>query len=280
MKKMFKVIATVAAILSMANFVACSNDDDSDDDKVAVTSVTLDKTEASVKAGETVTLTATVAPENATNKTVTWASTDTTIATVDGGVVTGVKAGTATITATADGKSASAEITVTAADSSEGGSTDSGTTEEETTDKINLTVDITSLDFTETTTGLTNTAESGKNGTFMIPSTTKILNVLTPTKDSKAFWYTDKAFTKIAALQLNSEGELKFTLSGAATVKVSFQSTGDSNTSAITVNGTENSVTGKTVKEFSWNITDAGDYTISSTGKSNARITALSIVEE
>ena len=31
MKKMFKVIATVAAILSMANFVACKSDDDGDD---------------------------------------------------------------------------------------------------------------------------------------------------------------------------------------------------------------------------------------------------------
>lgn len=128
MKKMFKVIATVAAILSMANFVACKSDDDGDDEKVAVTSVTLNQSTATVEAGKTVTLTATVAPENATNKTVTWASSNTGIATVDGGVVTGVAAGEATITATADGKSATATITVTAAstDSGDSGSTDSG----------------------------------------------------------------------------------------------------------------------------------------------------------
>ncbi len=128
MKKMFKVIATVAAILSMANFVACKSDDDGDDEKVAVTSVTLDQTTASVEAGKTVTLKATVAPDNATNKTVSWTSSDTAVATVADGVVTGVAAGEATITATADGKSAAAAITVTAA-STDGGSGDSGSSE-------------------------------------------------------------------------------------------------------------------------------------------------------
>ncbi len=128
MKKMFKVIATVAAILSMANFVACKSDDDGDDEKVAVTSVTLNQSTATVEAGKTVTLTATVAPADATNKTVSWTSSNTNIATVDGGVVTGVAAGEATITATADGKSATATITVTAAstESGDSGSTDSG----------------------------------------------------------------------------------------------------------------------------------------------------------
>ncbi len=148
------------------------------------------------------------------------------------------------------------------------------------TEKINLTVDVTSLDFSEMTSGLSDTANSDKNGTYMIPSSTTILDVLTPTKDSKAFWYTNKDRTKISALQLNSEGELSFTLSGSATVKVTFLSTGDSNTSAITVNDTENSVTGKTAKEFTWTITEGGDYTIASTGTSNARITAFSIVED
>ena len=67
---------------------------------VAVTGVTLDKTTADVEVGKTVTLTATVAPENATNKNVTWASDDETIATVEDGVVTGVAEGTANITVT------------------------------------------------------------------------------------------------------------------------------------------------------------------------------------
>lgn len=84
---------------------------------VAVTGVTLDKNEAEVAVGGTVSLTATVAPSNATTKTVTWESDDEDIATVDGGVVTGVAEGTATITVkTTDGnKTATCEVTVTAA---------------------------------------------------------------------------------------------------------------------------------------------------------------------
>ena len=88
-----------------------------DPDPVAVTGVTLDQSEAEVAVGKTITLTPTVAPSNATTKTVTWESDDEDVATVDGGVVTGVAEGTATITVkTTDGnKTATCEVTVTAA---------------------------------------------------------------------------------------------------------------------------------------------------------------------
>ena len=70
--------------------------------RVNVTGVTLDPTSATLTVGGTETLTATVAPEDATNKSVTWASDNTDVATVDeSGLVTAVAAGTATITATA-----------------------------------------------------------------------------------------------------------------------------------------------------------------------------------
>ncbi|MBR0196153.1 MAG: Ig domain-containing protein, partial [Paludibacteraceae bacterium] len=69
---------------------------------VNVTGITLSQTEAAMTVGgETLTLTATVAPDDATDKTVTWTSSDPTVATVANGVVTAVAAGTATITATA-----------------------------------------------------------------------------------------------------------------------------------------------------------------------------------
>ena len=77
-----------------------------------VTSVSLNKTSASLKAGETVTLTATVNPSDATDKTVTWSSSDQTIATVSNGVVTAKKVGSATITAKAGSKTATCQITV------------------------------------------------------------------------------------------------------------------------------------------------------------------------
>ena len=82
---------------------------------VAVTGVTLSSTTASLTVGGTTTLTATVAPSNATDKTVTWTSSNSSVATVSGGTVTAKGAGTATITATASGKTATCTVTVTAA---------------------------------------------------------------------------------------------------------------------------------------------------------------------
>ncbi len=81
---------------------------------VEVTGVTLNKTSVALRKGASDTLVATVLPANATNKAVTWSSSNTGVATVSNGVVTGVASGTAVITVkTADGKSAIANVTVT-----------------------------------------------------------------------------------------------------------------------------------------------------------------------
>lgn len=79
--------------------------------------MTLNKITATLAVGATETLSATVAPDDATDKSVKYSSSDETIATVTPvqGKVTGVKAGTATITVTTtNGKTATCEITVTA----------------------------------------------------------------------------------------------------------------------------------------------------------------------
>ena len=78
-------------------------------------SVTLSTTNTTIQLGSTKTLKATVLPENASMRTVTWKSSNPDVATVDeNGIVTGIHAGTATITATAaDGKGAYAECQVT-----------------------------------------------------------------------------------------------------------------------------------------------------------------------
>ena len=82
--------------------------------KKSVTGVTLSQTELTLYTGGTATLTATVEPSDATDKTVTWSSSDKAVATVDGsGNVTAVSPGTATITATTTDGSKTATCTVT-----------------------------------------------------------------------------------------------------------------------------------------------------------------------
>lgn len=85
---------------------------------VAVTSVAVSSKTLNLEVGQTRTLTATVTPDNATDKTVTWTSSDKNVATVDkdNGTVTAVGEGIATITATAaNGKKDTCKVTVTPA---------------------------------------------------------------------------------------------------------------------------------------------------------------------
>ena len=78
-----------------------------------VTGVSLDKTTCELTVGGDVTLTATINPANATNKNVTWKTSDATVATVVNGKVTALKAGTATITVTTEDGNKTATCTVT-----------------------------------------------------------------------------------------------------------------------------------------------------------------------
>ena len=80
---------------------------------ISVESITLNKPQLSLVKGATETLTATVLPTTATDKTVIWESSDTAVATVENGVVTAVAAGNATITAKAGEKTATCAVTVT-----------------------------------------------------------------------------------------------------------------------------------------------------------------------
>ncbi len=108
-----KKIAAVFALTLVASLVmglaACG------DETVAVESVTLDQNTLSLEVDKTGTLTATVAPDDATNKTVTWTTDDAEIATVENGTVTAVAVGEAVITATAGDKTATCSVTVTPA---------------------------------------------------------------------------------------------------------------------------------------------------------------------
>ena len=91
-----------------------------EDDRIPVEALTLDPSDDfELEVGNEKTITATVSPNNATDKTVTWRSSDPDVATVFKGVVKGVAAGTAVITAVSGTKGASVKVTVKA--SSTGG---------------------------------------------------------------------------------------------------------------------------------------------------------------
>lgn len=110
---LLKGLASVFALAVMFGTVSCS-DDDEKEGTIAVSAIAVNPTTAAVKPGATVTLSATVTPEDATDKTITWSSSDEKVATVDGGKVTGVAEGTATITATTKSgdKTATCAVTV------------------------------------------------------------------------------------------------------------------------------------------------------------------------
>ncbi len=112
MKNFF--VLTVAAVMAVT-FTSCKNDDPKPVPTVAVTGVTLDATSKTLDIGGTVTLKETVAPADATNKNVSWSTSDAKVATVSSGVVTAVAEGTATITVTTADGNKTAVCTVTVA---------------------------------------------------------------------------------------------------------------------------------------------------------------------
>ena len=111
MKKVFSFgLLTIAAML-----IALSSCKPTDAVK-KVTGVTLSETTKAIKIGEEFTLTATVTPTDAADKSVKWMSDNSNVATVDEGKVTAVAAGTANITVTTKdgGKTATCAVTVSA----------------------------------------------------------------------------------------------------------------------------------------------------------------------
>jgi len=104
MKKTLLIISV--AMLFIIGTIGCKKD-------IKVSSVTLDKTNITLEVGETADLTATVHPGDATNKVVTWASSNPTIATAVLGKITAIKVGTATITVTTSDGGYTAECVVT-----------------------------------------------------------------------------------------------------------------------------------------------------------------------
>ena len=96
-----------------------SSGSDSGSDKIPVQSISLSSSALTLNEGESKTLTATVLPADATNKSVIWTVTPTGIATVVNGTVTASKAGSCTVTAMAGGKSASCTVNIAQAETAQ-----------------------------------------------------------------------------------------------------------------------------------------------------------------
>jgi thiol-disulfide isomerase/thioredoxin len=112
-------IKSIALMLAMIAgvFVSCGPETEptnpgSGSMTIPVSGISLNKSSLKLYIGDSASLTATVEPNVATDKNVTWSTSDPSVATVNGGTVTGIAEGSATITATAGDKSTICKVTV------------------------------------------------------------------------------------------------------------------------------------------------------------------------
>jgi uncharacterized protein YjdB len=116
--KLWAIVLMTGAIAVWTQ--SCNKDEPSDADEVDVTSVTVAPDNAKLTVGDSVKLTATISPDNATNKDVTWTSSNTGVATVNSnGVVRALTAGTTNIIVTSSGNSAKTATCVITCSSNE-----------------------------------------------------------------------------------------------------------------------------------------------------------------
>lgn len=196
---------------------------------VEATGVTLNIAEQSIKVGESVTLSAAVAPENATDKAVTWQSSDVTVATVDAtGKVIAVKAGTAAITAkTANGKTATCTVTVTAA----------------TVEATGVTLNKTALTLTE-------------GGAETLTATVAPENAT----DKTVAWQSSDA----AVATVDAAGKVTAVAAGTATITAG-TANGKNAACTVTVTAAAVEVTGVTLDQTSLNLAVGGAATLTAT---------------
>ena len=177
---------------------------------VSVTGVTVAPTTASVIAGSTAQLSATVAPTNASNQNVSWTSSNTAVATVSStGLVTGVAAGTATISVTTQDGSKTATCAVT----------------------VSGTISVTGVSLLPTTASIN------------IGSTTQLAATVAPTNASNKTVSWTSSNTAVATV--SSTGLVTGVVAGTATITVTTQDGSKTATCAVTV--TNIAVTGVTL---------------------------------
>ena len=223
----------VAAVLLSISFWSCSKDNlpEPTPPDISVTGVTLNKAELALSVGGSETLTATVAPAEATNKNVTWKSSNAAIASVDAnGKVTGVAAGEATITVTTqDGaKTATCKVTVS-----------------------ETTVAVTGVTLNKTTTSL------------LVGGSETLTATVAPAEatNKNVTWKSDKP--EIASVDAN--GKVTGVAAGEATITVTTEDGAKTATCKVTVSETTVAVTGVTLNKTTTSLSVGGSETLTAT---------------
>ena len=220
-------IFIVSAIMALV--IASCKGKETEEINVSSVSVTPDRLE--IIEGESAKLTAKISPAAAADRTVTWTSSDKAIATVDGsGNVQGLKAGTATITATAEGKSGKCTVTV----------------KEKTVSVTEVSLDRTELTLTE---------GSSEN----LTATVKPDNAT----NKKVTWKSDK--TDIASV--DESGKVTALKAGEATITVTTEDGGKNATCKVTVKSKNVPVTGVEVNPWAVTLSVRGTTKLSYTIK-------------
>ena len=220
-------IFIVSAIMALV--IASCKGKETSEINVSSVSVTPDRLE--IIEGESAKLTAKISPAAAADRTVTWTSSDKAIATVDGsGNVQGLKTGTATITATAEGKSGKCTVTV----------------KEKTVSVTEVSLDRTELTLTE---------GSSEN----LTATVKPDNAT----NKKVTWKSDK--TDIASV--DESGKVTALKAGEATITVTTEDGGKNATCKVTVKSKNVPVTGVEVNPWAVTLSVRGTTKLSYTIK-------------
>ena len=228
---------------------------------VAVASVSLNKSSMSLTVGDSETLVATVAPDNAKNKNISWKSSNISVATVTNGVVTAVAAGSATITVTtADGnKTATCAVTVSAPATppSGGGGGGGGTPPTPTT------VPVTGVSLNKTSTSLT------------VGNTETLTATVNPSDatDKSVSWSSDK--TSVATV--DTSGKVTAVSAGSATITVTTADGGKTASCTVTVTAATVPVTGVSLNRSSITIESGSTTqliaTVNPSGSTNKALT-------
>ena len=226
------VTLLVAAVLLSTSFWSCSKDDDLEPapSAISVTGVTLNKSTLSIQVGGSETLTATVAPKDASNKKVTWKSSNEAVATVANGKVMGVKAGEATITVTTDdgGKTATCKVTVS--------------------DKE---VKVTGVKLNKTATSLLVGGNETLVATILPENAT----------NKKVTWKSSNA----AVATVDATGKVTAVKAGEATITVTTEDGGKTATCKVTVSNKEVNVTGVTLNKATLTLIAGASETLTAT---------------